>query len=157
MSKIYNNELAFEADVVEVLQKHGRSPEVIKNPTEKDLIQNWKNILFANNNTRQKLNWCPLTDSEMDQILNQLKNKSVLDLNSNFINAVSIAITRDNPDDMLNCGKEIRLHIYNRKEIAAWSSIYQIVEQPKFDKKNKILPDRRKECLQESSLWYRSL
>jgi type I site-specific deoxyribonuclease hsdR family len=56
MSKIYNSELAFEADVVEVLQKHGRSPEVIKNPTEKDLIQNWKNILFANNNTRQKLN-----------------------------------------------------------------------------------------------------
>jgi hypothetical protein len=55
----------------------------------------------------------------MDQILNQLKNKSVLDLNSNFINAVSIAITRDNPDDTLNYGKEIRLHIYNRKEIAA--------------------------------------
>lgn len=147
MSKIYNSELAFEADVVEVLQKHGRSPEVIKNPTEKDLIQNWKNILFANNNTRQKLNWCPLTDSEMDQILNQLKNKSVLDLNSNFINAVSIAITRDNPDDTLNCGKEIRLHIYNRKEIAAGSSIYQIVEQPKFEKKNKILPDRRWDIL----------
>ena len=60
MSKIYNSELAFEADVVEALQKHGRSPEVIKNPTEKDLIQNWKNSLFANNNTRQKLNWCPL-------------------------------------------------------------------------------------------------
>ena len=143
MSKSYDDELLFEADVIKVLQAHGREKTVIKNPTEKDLIDNWKNILFQNNNTRERLNWHPLTDWEFWQILEQINNKSSLDLNTNFINARTISIKRDNEDDKIHYGKEISLKIYDRNEIAAWSSVYQIVEQPKYNKKNVILPNRR--------------
>ena len=119
MANVYKDELEFEADVVNALQRYGRFSEVIKNPTEKDLIENRKKILFQNNNERSRLNGVPLTDSEMDQILEKITNKSVLDLNTNFINAVTISIKRDNKADELNYGKEIALTIYNRKEIAA--------------------------------------
>ena len=91
MSKSYDDELLFEADVIKVLQAHGWDNNVIKNPTEKDLIENWKTILFQNNNVRERLNWCPLTDWEFWQILDKINNQSSLDLNTNFIiPAVSI-------------------------------------------------------------------
>lgn len=48
-----------------------------------------------------------------------------------------------NPDDKLNFGKEVSLKIYDRLEIAAGLSRYQIAEQPKFPTKSKILNDRR--------------
>jgi type I restriction enzyme R subunit len=54
-----------------------------------------------------------------------------------------VAITRDNPEDTLHLGKEISLKIYDRHEIAAGQSRYQIVQQPRFEKKSKILNDRR--------------
>ena len=39
--------------------------------------------------------------------------------------------------------KEISLKIYDRQEIAAGQSRYQIAEQPIFNKKSSILNDRR--------------
>ena len=42
----YSDELAFEHDLVETLTHKGWSSEILKNPTEKDLIDNWANILF---------------------------------------------------------------------------------------------------------------
>lgn len=54
-----------------------------------------------------------------------------------------MSITRDNPDDSLHLGKEVSLKIYNRREIAAGQSRYQITQQPKFKSKSKILNDRR--------------
>lgn len=60
-----------------------------------------------------------------------------------FINGRSVSIVRDNPDDKLHFGKEISLKIYDRREIAAGQSRYQIVQQPKFPTKSKLLNDRR--------------
>ncbi|MBR0129437.1 MAG: type I restriction endonuclease subunit R, partial [Neisseriaceae bacterium] len=52
-------------------------------------------------------------------------------------------IKRDNPDDSLHFGREVSLKIYNRHEIAAGQSRYQIVRQPEFSAKSKILNNRR--------------
>ena len=60
-----------------------------------------------------------------------------------FINGKSVSVVRDNPDDTLHLGKEVSLKIYDRREIAGGDSCYQIVEQPKFPTKSKILNDRR--------------
>ena len=54
-----------------------------------------------------------------------------------------MSIKRDNPDDKLHFGTEISLKIYDRREIAAGQSRYQIVQQPVFPSKSKMLNDRR--------------
>ena len=81
--------------------------------------------------------------SEMQQILEQIENlRTPLKLNG-FINGKSVSIVRDNPDDKLHLGKEVSLKIYDRHGIAAGQSRYQIVQQPKFHTKSKMLSDRR--------------
>ena len=60
-----------------------------------------------------------------------------------FINGKTVSITRDNPDDPFHFGKEVSLKIYDRREIAAGQSRYQIAQQPKYKSKSKILNDRR--------------
>ena len=68
----------------------------------------------------------------MAQIIEQInKHKTPLKLNG-FINGKSLSITRDNSADSLHFGKEISLKIYDRMEIAAGQSRYQIARQPKF-------------------------
>jgi type I restriction enzyme R subunit len=52
-------------------------------------------------------------------------------------------LLRDNEEDKLHYGKEVSLKIYDRAEIAAGQSRYQIVQQPIFKTKSKILNDRR--------------
>ena len=140
---IFNTEAEFENEVIEALKRKGWGDlPVIKYPTEEELIQNWANILYENNRAINRLGDYPLTDSEMHQILEQvIKLRTPLKLNE-FING-TISITRDNQDDKLNCGKEISLKLYDRKEIAAGQSRYQIVQQPKFKTKSKVLNDRR--------------
>lgn len=94
-----------------------------------------------------RLNDFPLTSGEMQQILEQVKErKTPLKLNG-FINGGSIQIVRDTPLDTLHFGKEISLTIYNRKEIAAGKSRYQIARQPRFSASSKILSDRRGDIL----------
>jgi len=140
---IFTNENAFEAALVEALSRKGWEKEVIKYPTEKDLLQNWANILFENNRGIDRLNDQPLTESEMQQILEQINTlRTPLKLNG-FINGKTVAITRDNPKDELHFGKEVSLKIYDRHEIAAGQSRYQIVQQPRFRSSCKILNDRR--------------
>lgn len=140
---VFDRELDFEKALIDLLQHYGWEKEVIINPSEEDLIKNWANILFENNRGIDKLNDYPLTDGEMRQILEQIETlKTPLRLNS-FINGGSVAITRDNPDDTAHFGKEVSLKIYERREIAAGQSRYQIAEQPKFPTKSKVLSDRR--------------
>lgn len=43
---MYNDELKFEADFVRSLQENGWTDGVLKNPTEKDLLNNWAKILL---------------------------------------------------------------------------------------------------------------
>lgn len=139
----FTKESDFEKALISELSKKGWEEKVIKNPTEEDLLQNWADILFANNKGIDRLNDVELTPSEMQQIIEQINTlKTPLKLNS-FINGKTVSITRDNPKDTNHIGKEISLKIYDRAEIAAGQSRYQIVQQPTFKTKSKILNDRR--------------
>ena len=139
----FKTEREFEEALIKVLSEKGWESEVLKNPTEKDLIQNWANILFHNNRGIDRLNDCPLTEGEMGQIIEQIVAlRTPLKLNG-FINGKTVSVVRDNPEDTLHFGKEVSLKIYDRLEIAAGQSRYQIVQQPKFTSKSKILNDRR--------------
>ena len=139
----FTNEADFENALINELKNRGWESEVLRNPTEADLLQNWADILFQNNRDIDRLNDVPLTDTEMQQIIEQIRDlKTPLKLNG-FINGKTVAITRDNPNDALHFGKEVSLKIYDRQEIAAGQSRYQIVQQPRFAKKLKILNDRR--------------
>ena len=139
----YTSESDFEQALILELSKKGWEKAVIKNPTEEDLLRNWAGILYENNRDIDRLNDIPLTNGEMQQIIEQITAlRTPLKLNS-FINGKSVAITRDNPEDKLHLGKEVSLKIYDRHEIAAGQSRYQIVQQPRFKGRSKILHDRR--------------
>lgn len=139
----FTGEAAFENALIQLLSTKGWEAEVLKNPTEEQLLDNWANILFQNNRDIDRLNDTPLTQGEMQQIVEQINTlRTPLKLNG-FINGKSVAITRDNPADTLHFGKEVSLKIYDRLEIAAGQSRYQIVQQPRYKSKSKILNDRR--------------
>ena len=139
----FSKESDFEESVIKILSERGWEKAVLHNYTEQQLIQNWADILFDNNRSRDRLNDYPLTNGEMQQILEQIGSlKTPLKLNG-FINGRSVTIVRDNPLDEQHFGKEVSLKIYDRREIAAGQSRYQIVQQPKFPTKSRILNDRR--------------
>ena len=139
----FSSELEFESALIKQLFEKGWEKTVLKNKTEKELLQNWADILFENNRGIDRLNDYPLTETEMDQIVEQIRTlRTPLKLNG-FINGKTIHIKRDNPDDKIHFGKEVSLTIYDRQEIAAGRSRYQIAEQPKFPTKSSLLNDRR--------------
>lgn len=140
----FTKESEFENALITLLTEScGWEPEVLEYKTEEELIQNWANILFENNRSIDRLNDYPLTKGEMQQILTQIEVlKTPLKLNG-FINGRTVSIKRDNPEDKTHFGKEVSLKIYDRQEIAAGQSRYQIARQPKFKAKRDILPDRR--------------
>lgn len=142
--KIYDDELEFEHDFVELLKHRGwgRCP-VLRYPSEEELIDNWARILYDNNRDIDRLGNYPLVKEEMDQIIEQVREKKTPFALNSFINGKSISITRKNPDDKLHFGKEVSLRIYDRLEIAGGKSVYQIVEQPRFKASNEIFPQRR--------------
>ena len=138
----FDSETEFERALIKELTRNGWT-EVLHYPNEADLIKNWANILFQNNKGIDKLNNQPLTDGEMRQILDYIQeHHSPLALNG-FINGKSVTVTRDNPNDPLHYGKEVSLIIYDRLEIAAGKSCYQIAEQPRYEHHDDILPNRR--------------
>lgn len=139
----FKSEADFEEALIRVLQQNAWEKEVIKYPTEQDLIRNWADILYDNNRSIDRLGDNPLTDGEMQQIIEQIRElRTPLKLNG-FINGKTVSIKRDNPEDKIHYGKEVSLKIYDRQEIAAGQSRYQIVEQPIFPGKSKMLNDRR--------------
>ena len=140
---VFKSEIDFENALIEMLQKRGWEDDVIKNPTEQDLLDNWAHILFQNNRTIDRLNDQPLTKGEMQQILGQIYElRTPLKLNG-FINGRSVIITRDNPKDRLHFGKEVSLKIYDRQEIAAGQSRYQIAQQPRLMASSKMHHNRK--------------
>ena len=143
----FKTEAQFEQSFVEVLTHKGWEPEILTHKTEAELLQNWANILFENNRQRDRLNDVPLTNTEMQQMIEQIKAlRTPLKLNG-LINGKTVAIKRDNPADTLHLGKEVSLKIYDRQEIAAGQSRYQIVQQPKFARVSPLRNDRRGDVL----------
>ena len=142
----FTTEAQFEQAFIDVLTHKGWESQILKNKTEAELLQNWANILFENNKQKDRLNDVPLTTTEMQQIIEQIKAlKTPLKLNG-FINN-KVAIKRDNPADTLHLGKEVSLKIYDRQEIAAGQSRYQIVQQPRFERGSPLRNNRRGDVL----------
>ena len=142
---VFDKESAFEEAVIKVLKQHGWDDAggVLMYPTEQDLLDNWAKILLQNNSGIDRLNGVPLTQGEMAQIIEQIELLRTPVALNGFINGKTVAIKRDNPDDPLHIGKEVSLKIYDRKEIAAGQSRYQIARQPKYKARSWVLPDRR--------------
>ena len=89
----FAKESDFETAVIHELRQRGwGDAEVIKQPSEADLLANWKQILFENNRGKDRLNEVPLTDGEMQQIMEQITLlRTPLRLNG-FINGKTVAI-----------------------------------------------------------------
>lgn len=137
----FTSEALFEDAVIALLQRNGWG-EVINYPDERALRANWATILYDNNRSIDRLGDVPLTETEMDQIIEQITRlRTPLRLNE-CINGTTVAITRDAPASH-NVGKEVSLKIYDRLEIAGGQSRYQIVRQPRYSTPNYILPERR--------------
>ena len=141
---VFDSESAFEnALIAKLSTSYGWSDKILRYKTEKDLIQNWADILFNNNREIDRLGEYPLTESEMAQIIEQVNSlRTPVSLNT-FINGKTISIKRDNPDDKEHFGKEVSLKIYDRKEIAGGKSCYQIAEQPIFTSSNPVARNGR--------------
>ena len=70
---MFNKEADFEQALIDLLVTKGWEEKVLKNYTEAELIQNWADILFENNRSIDRLNDYPLTDGEMQQIIEQIE------------------------------------------------------------------------------------
>ncbi len=140
---MFNNEQDFELALCKMLPQKGWEQNIIVHPTEKDLLRNWADILFQNNNCIDRLNDQPLTDGEMQQLIEKIQELNTPQRLNGFINGKTVSVRRDNPNDTLHFGKEITLKIFDPHEIAAGQSRYQIVRQPHFDARSNIFPTRR--------------
>lgn len=140
----YKNETEFENALIAKLTQLDNqwSREILEYKTEKELIENWAKILFSNNNTTDKLNGCPLTETEMGQIITQINGETPFAINRR-LNGRYISIIRDNSKDTQHVGKRVDLFLFDKDEIAAGRSVYQIARQPKLPISSEILGDRR--------------
>ncbi len=136
-----HGELNFESDFVEEL-RHAGWQEVLKNKTVPELIDNWRNIIFKRN--RDTLNDIPLSESEMDYLLDVMKLQANTPVKANhFINGPAVGIKRDSDSpDLQHAGKEVFLDLFSSTEIAGGTSRYQIAEQTQFNTADKY-NDRR--------------
>lgn len=138
----YNKESDFEKAVIALLSNNSWT-EVINNPTEQDLLDNWAKIIFDNNREIDRLNNYPLTAGEMQQIVEQINEKTTPYSINGLINQKYIRIVRDNEDDTQHYGKEVSLKIYDPNEIGGGQSRYQIAEQPQFPTPHPLMSNRR--------------
>ena len=143
----FERESAFELALCHLLSEHGWSSEVLVQPTEEELVENWAGIIFDMNREQERLGNCPLTPSEMQQIIDQVNLCASPYKVSKLINGKFVCIKRDNPADTHNCGKEVYLKIFDPQEISAGQSRYQIVRQPRFRASHPLAGDRRGDVL----------
>ena len=68
----FDKEIDFEVALCEVLKQHGWEKEIIMNPTEEELVDNWAKIIYSMNQEQDRLGQYPLTPSEMQQIIDQV-------------------------------------------------------------------------------------
>lgn len=143
----FQKESGFELALCDVLTQHGWEKDILVQPSEEDLVENWAQIIYDNNREQERLGNYPLTSSEMQQIMDQVNTwHSPYEINKQ-INGCFVCIKRDNPADTHNVGKEVYLKIYDPQEISAGQSRYQIVRQPRFKAANPLAGDRRGDVL----------
>ena len=142
-TQFFIKESVFEQALVDLLPHHGWEKEVMMQPGEADLIQNWANIIFDNNRDINRLGNATLTTSEMQQVIDQVNRCDSPYAMNRLINGGQVCIKRDNPADVNNCGKEVYLKIFDAREISAGQSRYQIVRQPRFRASHPLGGDRR--------------
>lgn len=142
-TQFFIKESAFEQALVDLLPHHGWEKEVMMQPSEADLIQNWANIIFDNNRDINRLGNATLTTGEMQQVIDQVNRCDSPYAVNRLINGGQVCIKRDNPVDVNNCGKEVYLKIFDAREISAGQSRYQIVRQPRFRASHPLGGDRR--------------
>ena len=145
MTKKYTVEAEFENDVVAKLNACGwkggsNYPFVLKYPSEADLIKNWANIIFEHN--RKELNNVPLNQDEIDNLLLKIRGKTPCEINR-IINSKLIDLIRSNKADTENYNKTVYLEIYDRRKIQDGETVFQIAEQPIFERKTSMDHDRR--------------
>ena len=140
----YDKESEFEADLIKMLiEDKGWKDGVLEYPSEEDLINNWANIIYKKNQQVDRLGEYPLTKGEMTQIMTELAiRRTPLKING-FINDGIVQIVRDEERDVHNFKKTVSLDIFDRREIAAGRTFYQIARQPKYKAKDSIYPNRR--------------
>ena len=135
---MFNKESDFENALIALLTTKSWEKEVLRYPTEEDLIANWQAHLNKTNQHIDKLD-VPLIRSEMNQILEQVQALKTPYALNGFINGKTVAIKREN-EASRHFGKEVSLDIFDREEISAGKSRYQIAQQPQFTPRSDLYP-----------------
>ena len=138
---MFNKEADFENALIALLATKSWEKEVLRHPTEEDLIANWQAHLNKTNQHIDKLD-VPLIRSEMNQILEQVQALKTPYALNGFINGKTVAIKREN-EASRHFGKEVSLDIFDREEISAGKSRYQIAQQPRFTPRSDLYPKQR--------------
>lgn len=138
---MFNKEADFENALIALLATKSWEKEVLCHPTEEDLIANWQAHLDKTNQHIDKLD-VPLIRSEMNQILEQVQALKTPYALNGFINGKTVAIKREN-EASRHFGKEVSLDIFDREEISAGKSRYQIAQQPHFTPRSDLYPKQR--------------
>ena len=138
---MFNKEADFENALIALLATKSWEKEVLRYPTEEKLIANWQAHLNKTNQHIDKLD-VPLIRSEMNQILEQVQALKTPYALNGFINGKTVAIKREN-EASRHFGKEVSLDIFDREEISAGKSRYQIAQQPRFTPRSDLYPKQR--------------
>ncbi|WP_436358392.1 DEAD/DEAH box helicase family protein [Mycoplasma sp. 480] len=133
-----HKELEFEKSLLIKLKNYGWKNQSIENSqisdtldgiSEKELEQNWRNILFELN--KATLNNVPLDDEEFEEIKAKIFNSAnkVVEIHS-LLQGESIPFQRTNPNLSAEDKKGlIYLKIFSNTEIKAGNTIYQTARQ----------------------------
>ena len=138
---MFNKEADFENALIALLTTKSWEKEVLRYPTEEKLIANWQEHLNKTNQHIDKLD-VPLLRTEMNQILEQVQALKTPYALNGFINGKTVAIKREN-EESRHFGKEVSLDIFDREEISAGKSRYQIAQQPQFTPRSDLYPKQR--------------
>ena len=138
---MFNKEADFENALIALLSTKSWEKEVLRYPTEEKLIANWQGHLNKTNQHIDKLD-VPLIRTEMNQILEQVQALKTPYALNGFINGKTVAIKREN-EKSRHFGKEVSLDIFDREEISAGKSRYQIAQQPQFTPRSDLYPKQR--------------
>ena len=138
---MFNKESDFEKALVALLATKGWEAQTLNYPDEAALVKNWQAHLDKTNAHIDRLD-VPLIESEMAQILEQVNELKTPYKINEFINGKTVSIKRENPASR-HFGKEISLEIFDREEISAGKSRYQIAVQPRFRARSDLFPRQR--------------